>query len=371
MKRLATGVLIALSVAVTSVAVGFAFSSTVRTGPDLPQTASDPPKPSRSFQPPPSSDPPGTETIVEDEEKPFVGIAIQTLPLDKAEELGIPGGAVVQRVLPGSPADGKLHTGDVITSIGRTEVTSQEDVVALVREASPGDVLTFTVIRGEETLDVEVTVGERELGVFGRRRHTPDIYHGLLRRLLGLGEKAVRVEIVAEIDGVFKTFRAVSGTLSNIDVQAGTFTLSPKDGSDAISYVVSEDTVIALRHKGDLGGLNTTDATLVIDVDGEVKLVRQGLKVRKHGARPQFHGPGPGLGGRGLGPGPQHRFKRFPDHPRLGEDLQRLVPALPFEGLQEGGLDLRELLKEFEGQFERLYPDLSDGVKGDALGLPM
>ena len=369
MKKLVTGVLIALTVAVTSVAVAFAFSSTVSTGPDLPQTAADPPKPSRSFQPPPAVDPTGPEASVEGEERPFVGIAIQTLPLDKAEELGIPGGAVVQRVLPGGPADGKLHTGDVITSIGGTEVTSQEDVVALVREASPGDVLTFTVIRGEETLDVEVTVGERELGAFGRRRHTPDTYHRVLGHLQALGDRAARVEIVVEIDGVFKTFRAVSGTLSNIDVEAGAFTLSPKDGSDTISYVVSEDTVIALRHKGDLGGLNTTDATLVIDVHGEVKLVRQGLKVRKHGARPRFHGPG--LGGRGFGPGPQHRFKRFPDHPRLGEGLQRLVPALPFEGLQEGGLDLRELLKEFEGQFERLYPDLSDGVKGDALGLPM
>ena len=325
MKRLAIGVLIALTIAVTSVAVGFAFSSSVSTGPDLPQTAADPPRPSRSFQPPPALDPPGPEALVEGDEKPFVGIAVQTLTPAKAAELGIEGGAIVRRVLPGGPAEGKLLSGDVVTGIGGTAVTSQEDVVALVRQASPGDILTFTVRRGEETLDVEVTVGERELGAFGRRRDTPDIYHRLLGHLRALGDRAASVDIVVEIDGVFKTFRAVSGTLSDIDVEAGTFTLSPKDGSDAISYVVSEDTVIALRHEGDLGGLNTTDSTLVIDVDGEVKLVRQGLKTRQHGARPRFHGPG--LGGRGLGPGPQHRFKRFPGHPRLGEGLQRLVPG--------------------------------------------
>ena len=79
-----------------------------------------------------------------------------------------------------------------------------------------------------------------------------------------------------ETDDGFKTITGVKGTISKLDATAGTFTLAPKDGSNPISYQISDDTVVGMVHSGDLGGLNTEDETLVVSVDGEVKLVQQG-----------------------------------------------------------------------------------------------
>lgn len=84
-------------------------------------------------------------------------------------------------------------------------------------------------------------------------------------------------------DGEYSTYRAVVGTVSEVDTSAGTFTLDPKDGSDSIDYTIDEDTKVVMIRNGDLGQLNTDDETLVVDVDGEVMLVRQGQPTEKRG----------------------------------------------------------------------------------------
>jgi PDZ domain-containing protein len=50
-------------------------------------------------------------------------------------------GALVAMVKPGDPADGKLRTGDVITSVDGETVTRHDEVVSKVRQHHPGDVL--------------------------------------------------------------------------------------------------------------------------------------------------------------------------------------------------------------------------------------
>ncbi|MGW1410174.1 YlbL family protein [Streptomyces sp. NPDC002403] len=63
-------------------------------------------------------------------------------------ELGIPvtSRVVVSTVVKGSPAQGKLHAGDVIKQVDGTPVKQPEDVAKLVTRHDPGEKVTFTVI---------------------------------------------------------------------------------------------------------------------------------------------------------------------------------------------------------------------------------
>ena len=206
----------------------------------------------------------------------FIGIAISTLPDAEAEEMGIAGGAAVGRVLGDGPSAGILHEGDVIVAIDENEIANADDVLAVVGAATPGDVLTFTVVRDGVALDVEIVVGQRETGFARYYQGAPGLHRRLLHHIRELGEEFVRAEFVIESETGFQTFKAVVGTVSSVDVEAGTFVLEPKDGSDPITYAISDDTLVNLRHEGRLGGLNTADRTLVVDVDGDVEIVNQG-----------------------------------------------------------------------------------------------
>ena len=96
---------------------------------------------------------------------------------------------------------------------------------------------------------------------------------------LGEGGGIARVEkSAAGEDGEFRTHRAVLGTVTDADADAGTFTLQPQDGSAAITYAMTEDSKTLIIGSGDLGGLSADGETptLVVDVDGEVELVAQG-----------------------------------------------------------------------------------------------
>ncbi|MGW1704065.1 YlbL family protein [Streptomyces sp. NPDC002206] len=63
-------------------------------------------------------------------------------------ELGIPvtSRVVVSTVIKDSPAQGKLHAGDVIKAVDGTAVKQPEDVAKLVTKNKPGENVTFTVI---------------------------------------------------------------------------------------------------------------------------------------------------------------------------------------------------------------------------------
>ncbi|WP_189542459.1 YlbL family protein [Streptomyces gelaticus] len=63
-------------------------------------------------------------------------------------ELGIPVASrvVVSTVVKGSPAQGKLHAGDVIKQVDGTPVRQPEDVAKLVTRHDPGEQVTFTII---------------------------------------------------------------------------------------------------------------------------------------------------------------------------------------------------------------------------------
>jgi len=113
----------------------------------------------------------------------YIGVSSQALYPQLAEKLGIdaPTGSLISKVIPDGPADeaglqGKdpgedavvefqgqpVDTGgDVITAIDGEELVTENDLSRLISEHQPGDEVTLQIIRDGETMDVDVTLGER------------------------------------------------------------------------------------------------------------------------------------------------------------------------------------------------------------------
>ena len=121
--------------------------------------------------------------LIEDGEfnYPWLGVRIVTVDAAYAEAMELPEGsrgALIVSVVEDSPADkaGLRESesaievdgvefpagGDVITAIGLHEVTMSSELIAhLTYHNSPGDTVTFTVLRDGEQKEIEVTLGKR------------------------------------------------------------------------------------------------------------------------------------------------------------------------------------------------------------------
>lgn len=85
-----------------------------------------------------------------------LGIMCATLDAPAAESKGLPAGVYVSSVYQQSGSYGKLQEGDVITAANGQPILSNEELNAVKNELSVGDILTLTIYRDGETLDVEI-----------------------------------------------------------------------------------------------------------------------------------------------------------------------------------------------------------------------
>jgi len=110
---------------------------------------------------------------------PYLGISsLPEINLLQQEALGLPqaNGAYVTTVTPNSPADRagfrggseesdifNLYSGgDLIIAVdGRPIMTFSDLLSYLIQEKSPGDIVTFTILRGEQEIQLELTLGKR------------------------------------------------------------------------------------------------------------------------------------------------------------------------------------------------------------------
>jgi 2-alkenal reductase len=110
---------------------------------------------------------------------PYLGISAEDdLTLYEIEILGLKSyvGAYVTNVVSGGPADragvragstptniaGLYAGGDLIIAVdGRTVLTYDDVIRYLFTHKMPGDTIVLTVMRGDETLDLSLTLGER------------------------------------------------------------------------------------------------------------------------------------------------------------------------------------------------------------------
>ena len=241
-----------------------------------------------------------------DDSKPYIGVQITELD---------DGSVKVVSVMASGPSDGVLMPGDVITAVDGNTIGGSSDLIDAIATAGPDTAITLTVTRDGSSLTVDVTVGDRKDSTVTLRKYrtgrenAPHAF-GYFRsgrshpsgRLHDSGRVVHSQTTVENEDGTFRTKRAVIGTVSDIDTSAGTFTLTPKDGSEAIDYMIGDDTKVIMNRNGDLGALNTEDDTLVVDVDGEVTMVQQGVGAEKMG-RSYRSGKRLGLRGGGKLPG--------------------------------------------------------------------
>jgi S1-C subfamily serine protease len=92
----------------------------------------------------------------------WLGVEGDSLAADRAHELGIPGGALVQKVRADSPAAAAgIGASDVITAIDDVAISSMSAVVVRLRTLRPSDTITQTEIHGTDTLNVKVTLAEK------------------------------------------------------------------------------------------------------------------------------------------------------------------------------------------------------------------
>ena len=279
---------------------------------------------------------PAGQAAKDQDKTPFIGVMIVTLSAGELSAMGLEGGVKVVRVQNDGPSAGVLQAGDVITAVGGTETMTIEEVVEAVKASTPGDSLSITVRRGSETLALEVTVGERDVA-------TPQIARPKIpvEKLAGLYPNFVTYEITVETDEGYKTYSGARGTASNIDVDAGTFDLLPKDGSDAISYQISTTTSVFMGKMGNLGGLDAEQETVVLSEDGTVTYVLQGKWVNQRVLPKQRYTPKIRMRG------------RFGDGDRMfqwrGLSRSELPPEI-MELLREMRTDMEEIERRRRGE---------------------
>jgi putative serine protease PepD len=87
----------------------------------------------------------------------YLGISTSTVP---GSANGTQSGASVQGVQSGSPAEqAGIRNGDVIKSIGGQQVTTSDDLAAIVAAHKPGDKVPVVLTRGGKQQTVQVTLG--------------------------------------------------------------------------------------------------------------------------------------------------------------------------------------------------------------------
>ncbi len=286
----------------------------------------------------------------EPETKPYIGVAIY--PLSN-------GSVKVVKVLEDSPSDSVLEAGDIITAVNGEAIDAAKDLTDAIAEAGAGAILTLTITRGNSSMDVTLTVGERAVknyrkgNLFRKAKWTEDRF-------------ASSQFVIADDDGNYHTYRTFSGDITILDASSGTFTLQPKDGSEPIDYTINDDTRIFVGEDevDDLSGLDVDEQVVVMDVDGEVKTVKQsnpdgpgGFGYRK--GKSYMFRPGGGVYHRSF-------FNRFDD-----EDIRERVGRLEV-GIRARMKDLRGSRESGLGAFRfgqdvESVASLLDGIDDSVL----
>lgn len=92
-----------------------------------------------------------------DLDTPFGGLVAEVSSGGPAEEAGIEGG---DEKLPFQATRYRVG-GDVILDVDGRQISGPDDLAAVVAEHQPGDTVTMTILRDNERMDVQLTLGKR------------------------------------------------------------------------------------------------------------------------------------------------------------------------------------------------------------------
>ncbi len=94
----------------------------------------------------------------------YLGVSGQDMSYDLAQQIGasVTYGWRIATVTAGGPSDGRLNVNDIIIAMNRTTIRNNDDLASYLEEKTlPGQQLTFTVVRDDSTVDVNVILGTR------------------------------------------------------------------------------------------------------------------------------------------------------------------------------------------------------------------
>jgi serine protease Do len=104
---------------------------------------------------------------------PYIGISYAPVSSALASQIGIQtgnrtsrsatdlAGIVIGQVMPGSPAaSAGLRQRDVVTAIDGKQLEDESSLAQIINKKKPGDTITMSVVRANQTTEVKVTLGE-------------------------------------------------------------------------------------------------------------------------------------------------------------------------------------------------------------------
>lgn len=95
--------------------------------------------------------------------RPQIGIGGKDIDEATAQYYNVPPGVLVQQVSPGSgAADADIQSGDIITAINGTEISSVAELNRVKNELKPGDTIELTTYRNGRTGTVKVVLTEQD-----------------------------------------------------------------------------------------------------------------------------------------------------------------------------------------------------------------
>ena len=94
----------------------------------------------------------------------WLGVHVQGINEKISKALGFDSmnGALVVSILENTPAAGSdLMEDDIIVKVDNKEIEDEKELIKIISSKHPGDTAKFTIVRGDEKLQISVTLGER------------------------------------------------------------------------------------------------------------------------------------------------------------------------------------------------------------------
>lgn len=103
------------------------------------------------------------EKMSNDKERAYLGVHGADVPEEAGEELGIPMGAYIKEIEMDSPAMAAgIQSGDVVIEVNETPIMTYNELLTILYNASPEDMLDMVLMRQGKEMDVSVTLGRWE-----------------------------------------------------------------------------------------------------------------------------------------------------------------------------------------------------------------
>ena len=102
------------------------------------------------------------ESIIENGyiSKPYIGVSVITVSEDAS--IYARAGARVASVTEGAPAaDAGLKENDIIFAVDGNTITTSGELVDVVTSKKPGDIITLSVYRDRQEMEIKVVIGEQ------------------------------------------------------------------------------------------------------------------------------------------------------------------------------------------------------------------